>query len=130
MTLISKMPLALVGSSIVIGCVMATAQAQSRYALMPQPAELTTGVGFLSLTTTFAVETPGVNDERLRGAIDRAMRRVETATGLPRAGMGNVAKTRLIAKVERPGDVVQTVDEDESYSLEITKSEAKIEAAT
>ncbi|WP_128911988.1 beta-N-acetylhexosaminidase [Granulicella sibirica] len=98
--------------------------------LMPQPASLAAGSGSLALASTFAVETPGSHDPRLDDAIARATRRVENATGLPHAGTGVTPQTKLIVKVTAPGGVVQTLGEDESYSLKITSSSAEIDAPT
>ena len=98
--------------------------------LMPQPASLTAGSGSLRLTSTLAVETPGSHDPRLEDAIAVATRRVENATGLPHAGTGVVPQTKLIVKVAAPGAAVQTLEEDESYSLKITSSAAEIDAPT
>ncbi len=115
--------------------------------LMPQPASLTAGQGGLPLAATFAVETPGVHDARLMGAIERATRQVEMATGLSHAGVlmpptgRNAAAapaappvttpgTKLVVNVQRPGEEVQSVDEDESYSLAVTPAGVRIDAAT
>jgi hexosaminidase len=105
-------------------------QVQFRNTLMPQPSTMTVDSGSLALTSTFAVETPATHDERLQHAIDRAVRRAEMATGLPHAGTGVTPKTKLVVKVDRPGDAVQSINEDESYSLKVTDESAEIDAAT
>lgn len=98
--------------------------------LMPQPAQISVGSGGLALDSTFAVEVPGVSDTRLNDAIDRAVRRIEMEAGLRHAGRGVAGKTRLTVKVERAAEPVQSIDEDESYSLSVTGSGAEIDAAT
>lgn len=98
--------------------------------LMPLPKQLTVGSGALELTTTFAVETPGVHDERLMGAIGRMLRQVELATGLPHEGLGVTPTVKLVVNVQRPGEAVQSIDEDESYQLKVTSAGAEIDAAT
>lgn len=110
----------------------ATAVAQSEFVnrLMPQPAEVSAGSGALALNSTFAVETPGISDARLTDAIARAVRRIEMTAGLRHAGKGVTPTTKLIVKVDRPGDAVQSIDEDETYSVAVTSSGAEIGAAT
>jgi hexosaminidase len=110
----------------------ATAIAQTEFVnrLMPQPAELSVGSGALVLNSTFVVETPTVSDARLTDAIDRAVRRIEMTAKLRHAGPGVTPTTKLVVKVDRPGDVVQSIDEDETYSITVTSSGAEIDAAT
>jgi hexosaminidase len=108
----------------------ATAQNQFQNYLMPQPAEMSIGSGGLSLSSTFAVEVPGVSDARLTDAIDRAVRRIEMATGLRHTGRGVSGGTRLIVKVDQVSAPVQSLDEDESYSLIVIPSGAEIDAVT
>lgn len=98
--------------------------------LLPQPSSVAVGDGIFALTSTFAVETPGVHDSRLMGAIERATSQMETTTGLPHAGTGVTPATRLVVNVRRPGEVVQSLDEDETYSLKVTPRMAEIDAAT
>lgn len=101
--------------------------------LMPQPSSLTPGSGSLALTSTFAVQIAGSsaeNDTRLRSAIERATRRIEMATGLPHAGTGVTPTTPLHLHVDRPGEEVQTIDEDETYTLKITPTGIDIAAKT
>ncbi len=106
----------------------ATAQMQFQNHLMPQPAEMSVASGALALNSTFAVEVSGVSSARLTDAIDRAVRRIEMDTGLRHAGRGVAGTTRLIVKVEHPSAPVQSLDEDESYSLTVTSSVAEIDA--
>jgi len=98
--------------------------------LMPQPAQITVDSGGLALDSTFAVEVPGISDARLNEAIGRAVRRIELSAGLRHAGRGVAGTTKLIVKVERPAAPVQSIDEDESYSLSVTTSAAEIDAPT
>jgi hexosaminidase len=106
------------------------AQTQFVNRLMPQPAELSVNPGELALNSTFAVETPKFSDERLNDAIARAVRRIEMTARLRHAGKGVTPTTKLIVKVDRAGDAVQSIDEDESYSVSVTPSGAEIDAAT
>ena len=109
--------------------------AQTQLHLMPQPQQVSMEAGSLPLDSTFAVEVPGQTSERLTAAIGRAVRRVEMEAGLRHAGVGFggvevAAKTKLVVRVERAALPVQTLDEDESYSLRVTESGVEIDAAT
>jgi hexosaminidase len=108
----------------------ATAQTQFQNHLMPQPAEISVGSGALTLDSTFTVETPGVSDVRLTNAIDRAVRRIEMVAGLRHAGRGVAGTTKLVVKVDHPDIPVQSIEEDESYSLSVTPLGAEIDAPT
>ena len=106
------------------------AAAQMQNQLMPQPAEMSIGSGGLALNSTFAVELSGVSDARLTDAIDHAVRHIERSTGLRHAG-GNVAgTTKLVVKVSHPSAPVQSLDEDESYSLTVTPAGVELDAPT
>lgn len=97
-------------------------------ALMPLPRTLTAQQGRLALTPSFGVTIAGLRDPRLDAAVDRMLRRVETKTGwtLDRTAAG----TALRLHVKGAGEAVQSVDEDESYTLDVTQQGAEIEAAT
>ena len=110
--------------------VHAMAQVHFQNNLMPQPAEISFGSDALALNSTFAVEVPGVSDARLTDAIDRDVRRIEMITGLRHAGRGVAGTTRLVVRVEHASAPVQTLDEDESYSLHVTPAGAEIDAPT
>ena len=104
--------------------------AQTQLHLMPQPAQVSIKSGSLALDSTFAVEVPGKTSMRLTAAVDRAVRRMEMETGLRHGGPGVSERTRLVVRVEHSASPVQTLDEDESYSLHVTASGAEIDAAT
>jgi hexosaminidase len=110
--------------------VQAMAQVQFQNNLMPQPAEVSFSSDALALNSTFAVEVPGVSDARLTDAIDRDVRRIEMVAGLRHAGRGVAGTTKLVIKVEHVSLPVQTLDEDESYSLEVTPAGVAIDAPT
>jgi hexosaminidase len=109
--------------------VQVRAQMQFQNNLMPQPSEMSVDTGALALNSTFAVEIPGVSSPRLTDAIGRAERRIEMIAGLRHAGRGVAGATRLVVKVDHPSAPVQSIDDDESYSLKVTPSAAEIDAA-
>lgn len=116
--------------AVAISSVPCAAQTQFQNHLMPQPVQISLGSGELALDSTFAVEVPGVSDARLNDAIGRAVRRMEMEAGLRHAGRGVAGKTRLVVKVEHAGGAVQSIDEDESYTLNVTGTGVEIDAPT
>jgi hexosaminidase len=116
--------------AVAIGTLPAIAQVKFENNLMPQPAEMSVNSGALTLNSTFAVEIPGISDARLTDAIDRAVRRIEMSAGLRHAGRDVAGTTRLVVKVDHPSAPVQSIDEDESYSLSVTSTSVEIDAPT
>jgi hexosaminidase len=101
--------------------------------LMPQPAQLSAKEGQLTLTASFAATTDHYRDARLDAALARTLDGLRTQTGIaipaspPPASM---ASGGLVVSVDGPGESIQSVEEDESYSLEVTASGARLHAAT
>ena len=100
--------------------------------LMPQPAQLSAQQGRLTLTPSFAATPDHYRDARLDAAIERSLARLRTQTGIsipaspPAAGTSGA----LVISVDGPGEPVQSVDEDESYSLDVSPSGARLHSAT
>jgi hexosaminidase len=105
------------------------AVAQERPALMPLPAQLTFRDGALRLDSTFTASTPDTSDERLDRALARTLGRLTSRLGQPLAGVVSTGG-RLVVRVKGPGERVQSLDEEESYALEITPSSAVLSAPT
>ena len=100
--------------------------------LMPQPANLSAKEGRFTLTPSFAVIPEGYHDARLEAAIARTIERLAVKTGIsiPTSSPASTASGSLVVEVEGAGQKIQSVDEDESYSLEVTVSGVKLHAAT
>jgi len=100
--------------------------------LMPQPAKLTEGQGSLTLNPSFTVAVSSFRDERLNAAIGRMLHRLEYQTGVPIAKdiHSDASGATLVIDVPGAGEKVQSIDEDESYSLHVTSSGAKLQANT
>lgn len=100
--------------------------------LMPQPSGLAVGEGRFVLTPEFAVATTGFDDARLDAAALRTIQQLRMKTGLPLARQVNhgSAGVGLVLVVDRAGDPVQSLDEDESYALQVTPGGVTIKAAT
>jgi hexosaminidase len=97
--------------------------------LLPLPAALEPGSGVLSIDQTFAAAPPNLTDPRLLAGIARALARIELATSLP-VSRELTPSGRLKIDVQRAGQVVQTPDEDESYTLEVSLEGVQLTAAT
>jgi len=99
---------------------------------MPVPASVRFNAGRLSVNKTFSVATRGHTDERLRSGIARAVRRLEgrTVMELPLEPSGDANTAALVIECKGPGQSVPSVEEDESYSLEVTDRQAVLRAAT
>ena len=100
--------------------------------LMPQPASLQSSAGAFVLTSQFRAATTNFNNSRLDDAIYRTVRQLRQKTGLPLSQETAPAGTTapLTVAVQGPGETIQTVDENESYTLSVTPTGAHIEAAT
>ena len=101
-------------------------------ALMPQPSQLSAREGRLVITPSFKTITDHFKDARLNNAIIRSLGRIQNRTGaaIPTSAETDAASATLLISVEGAGAAVQSVDEDESYSLEITSSSAHLRSAT
>lgn len=99
--------------------------------LMPRPAQVTPQEGRLSIDAGFAAAITGHADDRLRNGIYRAMRRLEGRIGsaLPR-NFGTGESAKLVVEVKGSGKPVPALDEDESYTLDITPQRATLKAHT
>lgn len=100
--------------------------------LMPQPSHLSTQAGRFTLTPAFAAVTEHHREARLDAAIARCLNHLKTQTGISIPTSPPDANTHpaLIINVDGAGETIQSVDEDESYSLEVTPSAARLHAAT
>ncbi len=98
--------------------------------LMPQPAQMTVGSGRLAIAPGFAFTTDKSSDDRLDGAITWAMQRLKIQVGFVIQQAQPGATAPLLISVDGPGETIQGIDEDESYSLEITSQSAHLHAAT
>src|SRR5215813_2612216 len=103
------------------------AEAQERrHNLMPTPAEVHFKSGKLAMGASFSVAVRGHNDRRLEAGIDRAMRRLEGRIGMElRRGLATDAPSptlapTLVIECREAGGSVPSLDQDESYSLEVS----------
>lgn len=100
--------------------------------LMPQPAELTVGQGRLAIDGAFRVALSGYQEPRLQRAAGRMIDRLARQTGIPLNDQleADASKATLVIACDYAGEQVQSVKEDESYTLEVTEQHARLSAAT
>jgi hexosaminidase len=98
--------------------------------LMPAPVKVETGTGGLSITAGFRVETDAGGDVRLAAAAARLQARIARQTGIPPQGAPPEDGTRRL-RIECPGGpAYPMLGQDESYTLDVSESEARLKAAT
>ncbi|MBV9923910.1 MAG: family 20 glycosylhydrolase, partial [Acidobacteria bacterium] len=110
----------------------AAAQTPAHHNLMPVPASVRFDQGRLAFDKSFTVAAAGHVDERLRAGVERMLRRLEgrTVVELPRGLSADAASAKLLVEARGPGKTVPSVDEDESYTLEVNERQASLRAAT
>jgi hexosaminidase len=100
--------------------------------LLPQPASLRATGGSFPLTAGMSVRIEGAYDARLKGAVDRALARLNTKTGLTltETAAESGARAGLTVHVLSAGAAVPSADEDESYRLRVTAKGIELDAPT
>jgi hexosaminidase len=99
---------------------------------MPVPASVRFNPGRLPITKSFTVHATSRADERLQAAIERMLRRLEgrTVMELQRGAASDANTATLVIETQGPGQLVPSVGEDESYSLEVCDKQAILRAPT
>src|SRR6202789_545626 len=101
--------------------------------VMPLPRSIEAGTGKLMLDDHFYAGIAGKGDERLSGALDRVLVRLDRQCGGIRRAQftnGSGSAPVLSVKVAGPGGAVQGLNEDESYKLTVTSTGVELSAAT
>jgi hexosaminidase len=100
--------------------------------LMPMPANVQMKTGQFVVDPSFTVGIQGHSDELLQHAVEIFLDNLRRQTGMPPLDMKIVdaAQAKLLIRCERPSKVVQELGEDESYSLDISATGIKLDAAT
>src|ERR1700737_479423 len=102
---------------------------QPELSLMPMPASVQGGAGSLKITPQFSVHLAGHTEPRLERAVSRFKRHLSRETGFSLASSSTQNAT-LVISTDHGSKQVQEVGEDESYTLEVSSSGAKLSAAT
>ena len=99
--------------------------------LMPLPATAHVGSGTLRVDFSFTVVLSGYAEPRLDRAAERFLRQLSRQTALPVGPMPSKgAKATLVIRTDHASKEIQEVGEDESYTLEVTTTGAKLTAPT
>src|SRR6266852_8895096 len=97
--------------------------------LMPQPASVQVGSGALKIDASFAVAFTGYKDARLERAGQRFLEQLRKQTGLLFFSKpGDSGKATLVVHTDKANKEIQELGEDESYTLEVTSSGARLDA--
>src|SRR6476620_772533 len=100
--------------------------------LMPVPASLQCAAGRLRLTSAFQVATKSFSDARLVSAVNRMSARLSGHTGITfTPGVRtDQSQATLVIDCAGPGRTIPSVDEDESYQLQVSDRQARLTAPT
>ncbi len=124
---------------LLLSCVLAlwtalcsTTRAAVANDVMPKPSSIVAGEGSFAITPGLSVGIDGARSARLDAAVLRTLKLMEDKTGvaLPRSIAPDATTGTLVLKVASSGPAVQTLGEDEAYSLVSTATGVVIEAAT
>jgi hexosaminidase len=104
----------------------------SRRNLMPVPASVQFVDGRLPVSKSLAVGTKGYADERLKGGVERMLRRLEGRINsqLPRDLSVDPNNAALVIECESGGKTIPSVDENETYTLNVSSTQAVLKAQT
>lgn len=100
--------------------------------LMPQPASVAPGTGSLRIDSHFTIAFTGHTEPRLDHAGERFLLQLQRQTGLlisSRPAKSDSAKAIFVVHTDQASKPVQELGEDESYTLEISSSGARLNAA-
>ncbi|HJZ66356.1 MAG TPA: family 20 glycosylhydrolase [Candidatus Acidoferrum sp.] len=98
--------------------------------LMPWPANVQPGSGALKIDSTFAIALTGHKEARLDRAGQRFLSVLQKQTGLLISSQpGDATKAKLVVYTDHASKETQEFGEDESYTLEVTSTGAKLDAA-
>lgn len=105
-------------------------QAAVQFHLMPVPAVLMPGEGKLKIDNSFRAAFAGYTEPRLSRALTRCLQRLQEHTGIRFANeqFTKPEHAQLVVDCAGPGEKVQSLRADESYSLQISAVQARLAA--
>jgi len=107
------------------------AQSPRELNVMPLPAKVQMDSGALKIKAGFTIAFSGFREARLDRAAQRFLVQLHRETGIVFANAtGDAAKAALLLSTDHGSKPVQEPGEDESYTLEVTPTGAKLHAAT
>src|SRR5436853_795618 len=108
---------------------VADAQPPRQLNVMPMPSDLQLGSGQLSIDQSFSIALTGYSEARLEHAAHRLIADTCGRTGMPlKAQIVEGGNGSLVIYTDQPSQEIQEPGEDESYTLEVTPSGAKLSA--
>jgi len=116
----------------IVGSMQAGAQSPTELNVMPLPAKAQLGSGVLKIDAGFTLAFTGYREVRLDRAGARFLLQLNRETGLvfgQAAAAADAAKATLVVTTDHASKPVQELGEDESYTLEVTLTGAKLHAA-
>jgi len=116
----------------IVGSMQTGAQSPTELNVMPLPAKAQLGSGALKIDAGFTLAFTGYREVRLNRAGARFLLQLNRETGLvfgQAAAAADAAKATLVATTDHASKPVQELGEDESYTLEVTLTGAKLHAA-
>jgi len=116
---------------LVFGAFSMRAQSPTAVNLMPTPAKVQTGAGYLKIDETFRLAFTGYQEPRLERAGQRFLEQLhrQTALVLQSRNTSDPAKATLQVSTDHESKAIQELGEDESYTLDVTAAGAKLHAA-
>jgi hexosaminidase len=111
------------------GACMLNAQSNASLNIMPLPAKVALGDGSLKIDASFRIAFTGYREARLDRAGVRLERQIQRQTGIVMLRASKSAGVvTLEANTEHESKAIQELGEDESYSLDVTPTGAKLHA--
>lgn len=115
--------------SVLLSTCMAQSANEYQHHMMPVPAHFEFHQGRLALDGTFAVSTDAKSDAVLSAAVQRMVHRLEGRTGFTMAtDLQTGSGGRLMIHCKAPSPAIPRFRDDESYTLEITPTQAVLSA--
>jgi hexosaminidase len=100
--------------------------------LVPIPKKISFGQGWMGIDSGFRVALTGYTESRLERATHRMIARLSAQTGIPIPVKveKDTAKAILEIQCTGPGEKIQSIKENEAYTLEVTSARALLRAPT
>jgi hexosaminidase len=112
------------------GPLMTNAQSNAALNVMPLPAKFQRADGALKIDSAFALSFTGYREPRLERAGQRFLRQLQKQTGLVLLpGAKKAASPVLAIATDHESKAIQELGEDESYTLDVAPSGARLHAA-
>lgn len=118
---------------ILTGFLPSVALAQSGSArelnLIPMPSHIQLGTGNMNIDRSFTISLTGYKEPRLETGGQRFLTNLASRTGLHFSPLADSEKATLVIHTDHASKDVQEPGEDESYTLDVSSTGAKVSAA-